>query len=140
MALGRVAQIHISVTDLDRAVAFYRDILELPLLFVVPGHSDTAPGADLEAPRSASRPGGMAFFQAGDVRLYLGVPEAPEFRSHTVVYYEVADIDAEYARLITLGVAFLDEPHVVHRDEAGELWMAFLSDPDGHHIAITQQK
>lgn len=121
MALGRVAQIHISVADLDRAVAFYRDVLGLPLLFVVPGQP-------------------MAFFQAGDVRLYLGVPEAPEFRSHTVVYYEVADIDAEYARLAALGVAFLDEPHVVHRDDSGELWMAFFNDPDGHHLAITQQK
>jgi predicted enzyme related to lactoylglutathione lyase len=121
MALGPVAQIHISVTDLDRSVAFYRDVLGIPLQFVVPGQP-------------------MAFFASGDVRLYLGVPESPEFRTHTVLYYAVDDIDAEYDRLRALGVAFLDGPHVVHRDDAGELWMAFLADPDDHKIALMHQR
>lgn len=121
MALGPVAQIHISVTDLDRSVAFYRDVLGIPHLFTVPG-----------------RP--MAFFQSGDVRLYLGVPESEDFRSHTVHYYSVDDIDAEYARLAALGVSFVDEPHVVHRDGSGELWMAFFTDPDGHQLALMQQR
>jgi len=121
MALGPVAQIHISVTDLDRSVAFYRDVLGMSLQFVVPGQP-------------------MAFFASGDVRLYLGVPENPEFRSRTVHYYSVDDIDAEYARLRDLGVEFLDAPHVVHRDGSGELWMAFFDDPDGHKIALTQQR
>ena len=57
MALGPIAQIHISVTDLERSVAFYRDVLGLTHLFTVPGQP-------------------MAFFQSGDVRLYLGVPES----------------------------------------------------------------
>ena len=35
----------------------------------------------------------------GDVRLYLGVPESPEVRSKVVLYFTVADIDAEYERL-----------------------------------------
>jgi catechol 2,3-dioxygenase-like lactoylglutathione lyase family enzyme len=55
MALGPLAQIHISVTDLDRSIAFYRDMLGIPLLFRVPGQP-------------------MAFFASGDVRLYLGIP------------------------------------------------------------------
>ncbi|MCP2322481.1 catechol 2,3-dioxygenase-like lactoylglutathione lyase family enzyme [Hamadaea flava] len=121
MALGPVAQIHISVTDLDRSVAFYRDVLGMSLQFVVPGQP-------------------MAFFASGDVRLYLGVPENPEFRTRTVHYYSVTDLDAEYARLQALGVEFLDEPHVVHRDDSGDLWMTFLEDPDGHKIALTQLK
>lgn len=121
MALGPVAQIHISVTDLERSVAFYRDVLGIPHLFTVPGQP-------------------MAFFQSGDVRLYLGVPEAAEFRSHTVHYYSVDDIDAEYARLAGLGVSFMDKPHAVHRDDSGELWMAFFTDPDGHQLALMQQR
>jgi catechol 2,3-dioxygenase-like lactoylglutathione lyase family enzyme len=36
MALGPVGQIHISVTDIDTSVAFYRDVLGIPLLFQVP--------------------------------------------------------------------------------------------------------
>jgi len=121
MALGPMAQIHISVTDLERSVAFYRDVLGIPHLFTVPGQP-------------------MAFFQSGDVRLYLGVPESEEFRSHTVHYYSVDDIDAEYARLTGLGVSFMDKPHVVHRDDSGELWMAFFADPDGHQLALTHQR
>lgn len=121
MALGPIAQIHISVTDLDRSVAFYRDVLGLTHLFTVPGQP-------------------MAFFQSGDVRLYLGVPESPAFRSHTVHYYAVDDIDAEYARLAELRVSFVDKPHVVHRDGSGELWMAFFADPDGHQLALMQQR
>jgi len=121
MALGPMAQIHISVTDLERSVAFYRDVLGIPHLFTVPGQP-------------------MAFFQSGDVRLYLGVPESEEFRSHTVHYYSVDDIDAEYARLTGLGVSFMDKPHVVHRDDSGELWMAFFADPDGHQLALMHQR
>lgn len=122
MALGPLGQIHVSVTDIDRSVAFYRDVLGVPMLFQVP----SAP---------------MAFFASGDVRLYLGVPENERFRSRTVLYFTVDDIDAEHARLSgEHGVIFEGEPHVVHRDGDGELWMAFLEDPDGHQIGLMQQR
>ena len=121
MALGPVAQIHISVTDIDRAVAFYRDVLGIPFLFQVPGQP-------------------MAFFQSGDVRLYLGAPETEEFRSHTVHYYRVDDIDAEFERLRAAGVPTKGKPHVVHRDGSTELWMAVFTDPDGHHVALMQER
>lgn len=121
MALGPVSQIHVSITDLDRSVAFYRDVLGIPLLFAVPGQR-------------------MAFFASGDVRLYLGVPESPEFASKVTLYFGVEDIDAEHARLRHAGVEFIDEPHVVHRSGNTELWMSFFRDPDGHHLALTQER
>ena len=121
MALGDLGQIHISVRDLDRSIEFYRDVLGIPFLFRVPGQP-------------------MAFFQAGDVRLYLGTPERPEFTSKCVLYFRVDDIDAEYKRLTDAGIAFLDNPRVVHRDADGELWMVFLVDPDGHQIGLMQQR
>jgi predicted enzyme related to lactoylglutathione lyase len=121
MALGPVGQIGISVTDIDRSVAFYRDVLGVPFLFQVPHQP-------------------MAFFQAGDVRLYLGVPELEEFRSRVVLYFRVDDIDAEQARLGSLGVAFRDAPHVVHRDGGTALWMSFFTDPDGHHLVLMQER
>ena len=122
MALGPVGQIHISVTDIDTSVAFYRDVLGIPLLFQVPGMP-------------------MAFFASGDVRLYLGVPERPEFRSRSVLYFTVTDIDVEYERLRDEhGLSFTGEPHVVHRDAGGELWMTFTSDPDDHLIGLMQQR
>ena len=121
MALGPVTQIHVSVTDLDRAVGFYRDVLGIPLLFQVPGQP-------------------MAFFASGQVRLYLGVPEDPGFASRCTLYFGVDDIDAEHERLVAAGVPALDAPHVVHRDGTTELWMSFFTDPDGHHLAITQER
>jgi predicted enzyme related to lactoylglutathione lyase len=122
MALGPVAQIHISVTDIDTSVAFYRDVLGIPLLFQVP-----------DMP--------MAFFASGEVRLYLGVPETSEFRSKAVLYFSVADIDVEYERLRDQhGLSFIGEPHVVHRDANGELWMTFTRDPDDHLIGLMQQR
>jgi catechol 2,3-dioxygenase-like lactoylglutathione lyase family enzyme len=121
MAVGPVGQIHISVRDVDRSVAFYRDVLGVPFLFQVPGQP-------------------MAFFQSGDVRLYLGVPEDPAFTSKVVLYFRVDDIDAEYARLAGAGVAFEDKPRVVHRDGHIELWMVFLRDPDGHQLGLMQER
>jgi predicted enzyme related to lactoylglutathione lyase len=121
MALGPLAQIHVSVTDIDRAVAFYRDVLEIPLLFQVAGQP-------------------MAFFASGDVRLYLGVPESEEFASRCTLYFRVVDIAAEHARLVTAGVPSTGEPHVVHRDGDMQLWMAGFRDPDGHNLVLMQEQ
>src|SRR5262245_36941581 len=115
MALGAIRQIHISVTDVERSVAFYRDVLGITHSFTVAGQP-------------------MAFFASGDVRLYLGVPEPSEYRSHCVLYFGVADSEAE------LGVQFRDRPHVVHRDASSELWMAGLADPDGHHLILMEER
>jgi predicted enzyme related to lactoylglutathione lyase len=121
VALGPIGQIHISVTDVDASVAFYRDVLGIAFLFQVPG-----------------RP--MAFFASGEVRLYLGVPESNDFAGKATLYFTVDDIDAERARLVERGVAFLDEPHVVHRDGDGELWMSLFRDPDGNNLVLMQQR
>lgn len=121
MALGPLAQIHVSVSDIDRSVEFYRDVLGLPLLFQVPGQP-------------------MAFFASGDVRLYLGAPEPKEFASRCTLYFRVDDIEAEHARLVAAGVTAFGPPHVVHRDGATELWMSFFADPDGHKVGLMQER
>jgi catechol 2,3-dioxygenase-like lactoylglutathione lyase family enzyme len=115
--LGAIGQIHVSVTDMDRSIEFYRDVLGIPFLFRVP-----------EQP--------MAFFDCGDVRLYLGVPESPEFRSNPLVYFRVEDADEAYRVLRARGVGFRGEPHVVHRTESSELRMVFFDDPDGNHLVV----
>ena len=115
--LGAIGQIHVSVDDVDRAVAFYRDLLGLPLLFQVPGQP-------------------MAFFDCGGVRLYLGVPESEEYRSRGMLYFTVDDLDEAYETLRGRGVEFASPPHPVHRDEHTELRMAFFADPDGNNLAL----
>ena len=115
--LGTIGQIHVSVTDVDRSVAFYRDVLGIPFLFRVPGQP-------------------MAFFDCDGVRLYLGVPESEDFRSRGVLYFTVVDITEAHRALMDRGVTFRDEPHLVHRTEDRELHMAFFTDPDGNSLAL----
>jgi catechol 2,3-dioxygenase-like lactoylglutathione lyase family enzyme len=112
-----IGQIHVSVSDIDRSVEFYRDVLGARFLFDVPGRS-------------------MAFFDLDGVRLYLGAPESPQFRSAPLIYFSVDDVDEAYATLRARGVGFDQEPHVVHRTADTELWMAFFRDPDGTNLAI----
>jgi predicted enzyme related to lactoylglutathione lyase len=71
---------------------------------------------------------------------HVGVPEAPEFASKVTLYFRVDDIEAEYARLAAAGVPMIDKPHPVHRGGGSELWMAFFTDPDGHHLAVMQDR
>jgi len=115
--IDNLGQIALTVRDVQRSVAFYRDTLGLRFLF--------APGATL------------AFLTIGDVRLMLSAPEgelAPG--SSTVLYLRVADIDAEHALLTSRGVTFIDAPHLVARMPDHELWMCFFRDPDEHLLAL----
>ena len=112
-----LGQIALTVRDVERSVAFYRDTLGLRFLF--------APAPTL------------AFLMIGDVRLMLSAPEG-EFApgSSTVLYLRVADIDAEHAVLASRGVRFVDAPHLVARMPDHELWMCFFRDPDEHLLAL----
>src|SRR6266511_241063 len=56
------------------------------------------------------------------------------------IYFTVPEIETEHARLTEAGIDFLDKPHVVHREGASELWMAFFRDPDGHHLGLMEQR
>lgn len=115
--LDRIAQISIVVQDVERATAFYRDILGMKFLFAFPG---------------------LAFFDAGGVRLMLSPAEKPEHdHPASILYYAVPDIHAAHAILVERGVRFEDEPHVVHRAETYDLWMTFLHDSEGNLLALT---
>jgi len=116
-----VGQIHITVTDLDRSVAFYRDVLGLEHLFTVPGQP-------------------MAFFDAGGVRLYLGRTEDERFVSRPTIYYRVDDLDTSWAEITARGAKEISGPQLVHRDGVIELWMAFVADPDDIPVGLMQER
>jgi catechol 2,3-dioxygenase-like lactoylglutathione lyase family enzyme len=113
------------VSDLDRSVEFYRDVLGLTHLFTVPGQP-------------------MAFFDAHGVRLYLGVPEDAAFHSRPLVYYRVDDVDATFDAVTARGARPMSPPHLVHREmrdgRAVELCMAFVADPDGIPIGFMTER
>ena len=119
----RIGQIAMTVGDLPRAVAFYRDVLGLQFLF--------------EAPPA------MAFFDCGGVRLMMSLPEQagadPGRQYASIIYYAVDEIQQAARVLEARGVQFEQPPHIVARLPHADLWMAFLRDPDGHLLAIMSE-
>ena len=118
--LSQIGQIAIPVTDLDRSVPFYRDILGMKFLFQFPG---------------------LAFFDNGGVRLLLDSPPDSEAltKHSSIIYYKVADIQATHATLVERGVEFTDGPHLVAKMSDHDLWMAFFKDPDENILALMSE-
>src|SRR5262245_7838863 len=103
--LAQIGQIAITVQDLERAVAFYRDKLGMRFLFNVPS---------------------LAFFDCAGVRLMLSTPEPGQPQSgNSILYFSVDDIDTAYRELTARGVQFDDQPHIIADMGTYELWMAF---------------
>ena len=120
LANATVGQLLIPVEDLDRGVAFYRDILGLPFLFIAPPQ--------------------MAFFNCGGVRLLVGVvPPGQQAQRGSAVYFNVTDIHAVFSTLSSHGVRFTAEPHLVHRTPQSELWLAEFTDPDANQLALMSE-
>jgi methylmalonyl-CoA/ethylmalonyl-CoA epimerase len=117
--LSAIGQIGLSVGDIGRAVAFYRDVLGLRLL--------------LEAPR-------MGMFDCGGIRLMLSLAEVKQESSGSILYFKVADIEQAVRALESRGLAFERQPHLVARMPDHELWMAFFRDPDGNALALMCEK
>jgi predicted enzyme related to lactoylglutathione lyase len=120
LAISQIGQIAVIVHDLDRAVAFYRDVLGLRLLFQVP-------------PK-------MAFFDCGGVRLMLSLPEEAEFdHPGSVLYYKVDDIHGAWAALREGGADLREEPHLLAKMPDHDLWMAFFRDTEGNTLALMSE-
>ena len=119
--LSQIGQIAISVQDVDKAVAFYRDVLGLKLLFQAPP--------------------GLAFFDCGGVRLMLARPEKPEFdHPASTLYFKVADIQQATATLESRGVRFEEEPHLIAKMPDHELWLCEFNDSEGNALALMEEK
>lgn len=118
--LSRIGQISMNAKDLDRAIGFYRDTLGLPFLFQAP-------------PK-------LAFFDAGGVRLLLDVPEDKEFdHPGSILYFAVEDINQMHQTLVSRGVLFRTEPHLIARMPDREIWMAFFDDTEGNTLALMSE-
>ena len=118
MGLATIGQIALTVTDVDRAIAFYRDVLGVKLLFQVPG---------------------MGFFDCDGVRLMLSGSENPGEHYGSVIYFRVPDIQQAHTELEGRGLVFEREPHMIARMASHELWMAFFRDPDRNLLALMSE-
>jgi len=119
--LSKIGQIAVPVTDLERAVLFYRDLLGMNFLFQAPP--------------------GLAFFEVGGVRLLLdAAAEASEDKRSSIIYYQVEDIESAYETLQERGVTFEQSPQLIAKMPDHDLWMAFFRDPDGNLLALMCEK
>jgi methylmalonyl-CoA/ethylmalonyl-CoA epimerase len=117
--LDHIGQIALAVGDVDRAEAFYRDVLKLRKLY---------------------RFGDLTFFDCAGVRLMLEKAHAPEnIPKSSVIYFRCADIALAVRELTKRGVVFQSKPHLIAKMDDHDLWMAFFADPDGHTLALMQE-
>ena len=119
----RLVQVAQRAEDLDRASAFYADLLGTP-------------------PAATYDPPGLVFFDLVGVRLMLegNAPSA-------VLYLSVTDMEATIDRLRDSGVTIESEPHVIfsHADDtlgpAGtDEWQAFIRDSEGNLVGLVEQR
>jgi methylmalonyl-CoA/ethylmalonyl-CoA epimerase len=121
IGIMRLGQIAINAHDVERAAAFYQDVLGLKLLFKAPP--------------------GLAFFDCGGVRLMLARPEKPEHdHPSSILYFAVPDIQAAYVRMRENGARFEDEPHLIAKMPDHDLWMTFFRDSENNLLGLMSEE
>ncbi|MDQ6877506.1 MAG: VOC family protein [Candidatus Dormibacteraeota bacterium] len=121
----------ISVSDVDRSIAFYRDLLGLPAVGRLNSRNELGQMID--------------FFDVGHGALVelvsFSAPTKPsEWLRNDLqtglrhIGFKVRDVDAEVARLKAVGVAFTMEP----TNAVGGVRIAFFKDPDGTLLELLQ--
>jgi methylmalonyl-CoA/ethylmalonyl-CoA epimerase len=123
MNIDRLHQVAQRAEDLERAIAFYRDVIGLRLI-------------------ASFDPPGLAFFDLSNTRL-LVERAAPV----SLLYLEVPDVSAAYSRLGDAGAELVDPPHLIYRDDDGtfgpagtEEWMAFFKDSEGNLVGLVERR
>jgi len=116
--MTRLVQVALRATDLDRAAAFYADLL------------GTEPSGRFDPP-------GLLFFDLDGTRLLLE-GNAPA----TVIYLEVDDV-RRVVEALRAGTEVMTEPHAIfsHQDDtlgpAGTTeWQAFVTDSEGNTLGL----
>ncbi len=116
-----IRQIAVTVSNVDDALGFYRDLLGLAFLFRA--------GPDL------------AFLEAGGIRLMLSTPQgAGAVGANSVIYFSVTDIVATHAALVDRGATNERVPQLAARMPDHELWIGFLRDPDGNLVGLLEER
>ena len=119
--VSSIRQIAITVSDVDAALHFYRDILGIPFLF--------------------SAGPGLAFLDAAGTRLMLSTPQGAGTVAHnSILYFTVSDIVATHAALVARGASSERAPALAAQMPDHALWTGFLRDPDGNLVGLMEEK
>jgi methylmalonyl-CoA/ethylmalonyl-CoA epimerase len=117
--IQNLGQIAVVATDVERASAFYRDVLGLPFLF--------------------SAGPNLSFLMLGDVRLMVESNSNPDFGGSSTLYLRVQDIQSAVDS-IRGKAELIDEPHLIATMQDHELWMSFFKDSEGNPLAFMEER
>ncbi|MGH8872754.1 MAG: VOC family protein [Acidimicrobiia bacterium] len=113
----KLSNVMLRVSDIEDAVAFWRDRVGLEL---------------------SMSAGEFAFLAAGESQLALNQPPVFEPQaSDTELVFEVDDVMSVYTEMKERGVPFEVDPRPVTSDGERSLLAAHFRDPDGHLASIT---
>ena len=119
--VSEIGQIAVTVSDVEKALGFYRDVLGLQFLF--------SAGPQL------------AFLQAGATRIMLSTPQgAGQVGANSVLYFHCADIEQTYTAVLERGASAERAPQLAAKMPDHELWLGFVRDPDGNLVGLMQEK
>jgi catechol 2,3-dioxygenase-like lactoylglutathione lyase family enzyme len=121
VAIESIGQVAITVSDVGRALTFYRDVLGLRFLF------DAGPQ--------------LAFLDAGGVRIMLSTPQgAGIVAANSILYFKVTALELEHAAIVARGAVEERPPGLTARMPDHELWISFVRDPDGNLVGLMEEK
>jgi methylmalonyl-CoA/ethylmalonyl-CoA epimerase len=115
-----LAQVAITVHDVERAKSFYGERLGLQHLF--------------------DAPPGLSFFQAGATRLMLSEPEGPETVGNSILYYGVPDAAEAFRILSAEGVQFEEEAKCIASVGGKSIWLAICRDSEGNLLGLMSEQ
>jgi methylmalonyl-CoA/ethylmalonyl-CoA epimerase len=118
LMIQSIGQIAITVSDLARAVQFYRETLGLPYLF--------------EA-------GGMAFFQCATTRLMLTVAKEGS-PANSIIYFKTDALEKQVEEMTSKNVHWESKPFLVAKMPDHELWMAFFRDTENNLHGLMEER
>ena len=128
MKVARLHQVSLPVVDMQAAIRFYRDAIQLPLI------------------AEYTEPVALAFFDIDGTRLMLET-NLDASGTNGVLYLYVEDLESAVSEVKALGYEFESDPQAIHHDaegrfgKAGETeMMAFIRDPSGNLISLVERK
>jgi lactoylglutathione lyase len=121
--MRRVDYVILYVADLERSIAFYRDVVGLPFKFEDHGYAEFA-----------TEPTRLALFDRAMLPELIDRPAAPGGPGGEVCFL-VEDVDAEAARVRAAGAEVLSGPV----DRAWGHRTLHLADPDGFVVELAQE-
>ncbi|MEI6861549.1 MAG: VOC family protein [Verrucomicrobiota bacterium] len=119
--VNEIGQIAITVSDVAKATAFYRDVLGLKLLF------EGGPN--------------LAFLAAGTIRIMLSTPQGHGGPGrNSVLYFKVGDAIVTHAVIVARGATNERAPQLAAKMPDHELWIGFVRDPDGNLVGLMEER